>query len=121
MAVGQPLVAQTPPLERAGTEVLDDDVRPRGEVAEDALAVGAREVERGRPLVAPDHLPPQTDAVLARAVMPGGIGLPRMLDLGHVRAEVAEERPGERAGEQRRDLDDAEALESAAVGAHVSS
>src|SRR5206468_3436189 len=51
---------------------------------------------------------PQTDAVLARSVMPRGIRLSRMFDLEHVRAEIAEERRGERTREQRRDLDDLE-------------
>ena len=42
---------------------------------------------------------------------PRGGSAARVLDLDHVGAEVAEQRGGERPGEQRRDVEDPEAFE----------
>ena len=70
---------------------------PLGQAQEEVGAVGLREVERDRPLVAPERLPPQRDAVLARAVPARRVAARRVLDLDHVGAVVAEERRGERA------------------------
>src|SRR5438034_11153353 len=102
------VVPEVPALERPGPEVLDDDVRAARDASEQSLAVGGREIERRESLVPADDLPPQTDAILARSVMPRRIPLHGMFDLEYVRAEVAEERRGQRSGEQRRDLDDLE-------------
>ena len=73
--------------------------------------VGLREVERDEPLVARERLEPEPVAVLARPVPARGIGPARVLELDHVRAEVAEQHPGERRREQRRRLDDPDPVE----------
>ena len=103
---------EAPALERAGPEVLDQHVGfvdetaagPRRRAASDRSSVD-------RALVAAERLPPQVDAVLRGSVAAGGVGPRRVLDLDDVGAEVAEERRGQRPGEQRRRVDDAEAGE----------
>ncbi|ABA53072.1 hypothetical protein BURPS1710b_A1263 [Burkholderia pseudomallei 1710b] len=106
----QHVVAEPPALQRAGTEVLDDDVRRRRELAKQPLTVRVPEVERHRALVARDHLPPERHVVAPRAVLAGGVAR-RMLDLDHVGAVIGEHRRRERAGEQRRRVDHANAVE----------
>ena len=103
----QPLGRQAPALEGAGPEVLDEHVgarRPGGSSSSAPASVSRARVIG--PLVAAEARPPQGDAVLRRAVGARGIGLAGVLDLDDVGAEVAEDRGGERAGEQGGDVDD---------------
>ena len=76
--------------------------RRRRRADEQVRAPGGGQVERDRALVAAERLPPEVEAVLGRPVPARGVGLARVLDLDDVGAEVAEERRGQRAGEQRR-------------------
>src|SRR5262249_3699647 len=82
------------------------------ELQEELLSTRGRQVERRGQLVAREHLPPQAVAVLLVAVRPKRIAA-RMLDLQHLGAEVAEQRRGERAGDDGREIDDPDALERA--------
>ena len=62
-------------------------------------------------LLRPSVLNQSPTPSLRRAVAARRVGTARVLDLDHVRAVVAEQHPGERRGEERRRLDDADALE----------
>ena len=61
---GERVVAHAPVLDRAGTEVLDDDVGAQRQPPRDRLALGLAQVERDRPLAARLHVPPHRRAVL---------------------------------------------------------
>jgi hypothetical protein len=96
---------QAPLLHDARPEVLHDDVRLRSQLAQQLLPLGLTEVQRDRPLVAGDHLPPQTVPLTVPAVRAGRIPV-RVLDLDHVRAHVPEQHRGDRRGVDRTDIKD---------------
>ena len=100
-------VAQAPALERAGAEVLDDDVGVGDETAEHVLALGRAEVERDPALVSVDDLGPEADAVLTRPMGAHRVA-PGVFDLDDVGAEVAQHGGRQGTGEQRRDVEDLE-------------
>ncbi len=94
-------------LERAGAEVLDEHVG-LGDQAQEHLAVGVGlQIERDRPLVAVDELPPQAAAVAW--VAPGHVAqrvtAVGSFDLDDVGAEVGEVAGAVRAGEHRREVE----------------
>src|SRR5690606_9597931 len=60
-----------------------------------------------------ERLPPQVLAVLAGAVPTRRVGAAGVLDLDHLRAEVAEMHRGQRTGEQRGQVDHAQIVEGA--------
>src|SRR6185437_3086505 len=93
-----------------GAEVLDHDVRLGGEAQEDRRTLRVREVEGHEPLVPAERLEPQTDAVLVRPVPARRVGPGRMLDLGHLGAEVPEVHGREGRCEERRRLEHANAF-----------
>ncbi len=74
-------------------------------------AVRLAEIDGDGALVAPQRLPPEVDAVFCGTVPARGVRFPRMLDLDHVGAEVAEEGGGEWPGEQGRDVEHAHAVQ----------
>jgi hypothetical protein len=90
VTVRQTVVAKLPALERPRPEALDHDIGGGSKPAEGGLSVGCAEIECGGALVPPDDLPPHGLAVLLPAEMAEGIAA-GMLDLDHVRAEVAEQ------------------------------
>jgi hypothetical protein len=108
--LAEPLVAEVPALEGAGSEALDHDVGIAGEALEDLLPIWLAQVQGDGPLVAAEHLPPQADPILAVAVRPRGVA-PRVLDLQDLGPEVPEHRRGERPGEERRRVYDLYAFE----------
>src|SRR3546814_4554695 len=61
----QRVPAQAPAFERAGPEVLDDDVGLSDQFTQQRLTFGDTQIERHRFLVARDHRPPQRFAVFA--------------------------------------------------------
>src|SRR5206468_607103 len=93
----QRLVIEAELLEAADLEVLDQDVRLRGELAHDALAVLALEVEFDGALAAIGSVEiggAEVAAVLGRnegrPPAAGIVARALALDLGHDRAEVGE-------------------------------
>ena len=62
---GELLVAEVPLLERAGPEILDQDVGLRDELEQESLPLGLAQVERDGLLVARDHRPPERRVALA--------------------------------------------------------
>lgn len=96
-------VVQAEPAHHAGPEVLDDDVRPRDEIARDGAPVGAGEVQREGPLVAVGHRGRVALAVDEGRDAPGFVAGAGPLDLDDVGAVVGEDhravRPGQEAGE----------------------
>jgi hypothetical protein len=101
--------AKVPALERAGTKALDEHVGLGGEPLHERLPLGRAEVESDGPLVAADHLPPERRPALLIAVVADRIVGLRMLDLDDVGPEVGQHRGGQRAGEERRGLEDPQA------------
>ena len=110
------LVADAEPLQGAGAEVRDDDVRALAQARRHRCVRRLLEVERDRALVAVRRV------VVGRPA--GGVGgrLPaarvvaaRRLDLDHVRAEVAERHRDERPGEDARQVDDDDVVERRGV------
>ena len=114
IAFAQNVVTKAPLLQRAGPEVLDDDVGALDEVEEQFAAAGDAQVQRHRLLVAGMHRPEDVVSVQL-GLAPGAqrVGLPGRLDLDHLGAHVAEQPAGERPGDQRADLDHADAVERA--------
>ena len=90
----------TPALHHPWPEVLDDHIRGLGQAPQDLLSAGLAEVQRHRPLVAGDDLPPQAVPVLVVAVGAGGVAA-GVLDLDHVGAVVAQQHGGDRGGVHR--------------------
>ena len=100
--LAQPVVAEAPPLQRAGAEVLHDDVGLGDQPAEDLLALLAPQVQGDRPLVAAHDRPPQRVAVrLLPAPLAHRVAAAGRLHLDHVGAQVAEQLADERPGQQR--------------------
>ena len=108
------VVTQAPLLQRAGPEVLDDDVGALDEIEEEVAARGLAQIERDGFLVAGVHRPEEVMAV-EFGLSPGAqrVGRSRRLDLDDLGAHVAEQPARERPGDQRADLDDADAVQRA--------
>ena len=102
--------ADAPVLERARPEVLDEDVGLGHEVQQDRLGLRLREIQRDRPLVTADHLPPQVDPVLQVTMRPNRIA-PGVLDLHDIGAEISQQRRRERASEECGQIQHLDALE----------
>ena len=101
--------AEPPALQGAGAEVLDQHVgvgdaagaaRPRRPACDRSRVMAA--------LVAAEHLPPQPDAVLAGPCPRAGSGRRGCSTLTTSAPKSPRIRRGERAGEQRRDVEDPE-------------
>ena len=93
---GQALVTQAPFFQRAGTEILDHDVRIPCHARHDLLAFGSAQIDGHRFLVAVLHIPPQRRALVELAPFAQGIAI-RRLDLDHLGAELGEELSGKGA------------------------
>ncbi len=113
---GQRLVPEAPALERAGPEVLEDDVAVLREPGRHVAALRLAEVEDDRALVAADRGPPEAVAVAGDAPAAHRVALAGRLDLDDVGSVVAEELPGERAGDEAAQLEDADARQGAGTG-----
>ena len=99
--------SEAPPLERPGSEVLDEDVGIGDEPANDLLTLGLTKVERDRALASGHDRPPQRGAAgLLAAPLPHRVALTRRFDLDHVGTEVREELAAEWPREQLTHLDD---------------
>ncbi len=103
----EPVDSQLPALERAGPEVLDQDVGKRDEPEQDLPATSLTEIEREGALVAAGDLPPERDALVPGAQRANGVAASRVLDLDHVGSEVAQQRAGERPGHHVAEVEDA--------------
>jgi hypothetical protein len=119
VGLGEHVVAEVPPLERARAQVLDHHVRLADEVEHQLLAARLAQVERDAPLAARLHRPEQlASAVLTVPPAAQLVGLVGRLDLDHVGAEVGHQPPCERTGDQRADLEHAHPVERG--GGHLS-
>ena len=116
IALAQHVVTQAPLLQRARPEVLDDDVGALDEVQEQVAARGLAQVQGDGFLVAGVHRPEEVVAV-EFGLPPGAqrVRRARRLDLDDLGAHVAEQPARERPGDQRADLDDADAVQRAGV------
>ena len=102
----QLLGAEVPALERAGPEVLGEDVGVLDEREQQRLPLLGAQVERAAALVPRLDGPPERPALVAGlAPVAERVRLARRLDLDDLGAHVAEQPPGERAGEQHPELD----------------
>jgi len=102
----QPLPAEVPFLERAGPEVLEQEVGLCGELEQEGLAFRLAQVERDRLLVARDHRPPERRvARLLPAPDSHRVALARRLDLDDLGPKVAEQLTAERASQQGAQLE----------------
>jgi len=108
----EPFRTQTPFLEHAGAEILDQHVRRAREGPQHLLALRPTKIEGDASLVAGDHLPPQSVSVLVRAVRSRRVAA-RVLDLDDVRPEVAEHHRGDGGGVDGADVQDTDALKRA--------
>jgi hypothetical protein len=111
---GERVIRQTPPVDGAGLEVLEHDVAvPRDPPHQDPAAF-VTQIDRHRALVARDRGPPEAlDATIvlghAYAVAPHDVAGRRRLDFHDVGAEIAEQLARERAGDERPELEHAQA------------
>src|SRR5206468_11987140 len=100
--------------ERAGTEVLDDDVAFLDEPLEHALAVRILEVDGHAALVAIDREVVRGDPLDAgRRPLTCLVTRPGHLDLDHVRAVIPEHERAVRPRQRAREIEDAYAVERA--------
>ena len=108
--------ADVPLLERAGPEVLDDDVRSRGQPSEEVLPFVAPEVEGDALAPASLYCPEERVALASvglheRADLAHEVAAPRLLDLDDLCAHLAEQSGAERRRDARAQVEDAQALE----------
>ncbi len=105
-------VAREPDLlHDAGPEVVEHDVGGRDQLAQHLLAFGAAQVERQRALVAVERREVEAEAVAHDALLAHRVAVVDVLDLDHLGAHVREEHRAERAGQDARQVDDADALQ----------
>ena len=117
VAGSQGVIAHAPLFQGTGAEVLDEDVRLVDEGQGQLPAFRLAQVEGHRALVAPDHGPPGRQALgQGPAPLAHGIALARVLDLDHVRAEVAKDLPAEGPGDEGSHFDDPEVGQGAFHG-----
>ena len=109
----QPGSRDAPAVERARAEVLDQHVGVGHQPGKEIAAFGHAKIERDALLVAVGDLPPQRHAVLVRRQRAQRVADARHLDLDDLGAIVAQQTRRERAGHDRRDVDDAQTLERA--------
>src|SRR5699024_1766958 len=83
------------------------------------LAIGGAQVESHRLLIACKHRPPERGSLdPGLPPLAHGVAVFRILDLDDLGAQIAEDLPAERAGDELPHLDDSDASErSVAVGA----
>ena len=108
-AFAQRFVAEAEAVHHAGTEVLDDDVGPTGQLPGDLAPAFGVEADRDRALATVAGLVQRGDAVdrdpdPARDVADTGT-----FDLDHGCALIGEQRGGVGSGERSREVDDAHA------------
>ena len=112
------LPAETPALEHAGAEVLEDDVAVGDEPAHDVLSLRGVEIERHELLVAVVHGEPVRAVALRRAEAPQVVAAARHLGLDHLGAELGHERAAERAGHHLSQFEHPDAIERTARVGH---
>ena len=104
-------VADPEPVDDAGTEALDHDVRRPREFEEQLDAIGLLEVQRHAALVAIDREEHRRDRAFGRAERAGVVARAGVLDLDDVGAEIGEVQRAHRTGQQAREVQDAHAGE----------
>src|ERR1700687_1566438 len=106
------LVGEAKARERAGAEVLDDDIGPLDEPFEHAFAIGVLEIDRHAALVAIDREVVGRDAPDAgRQPFARLVTGPGHLHLDHIRAVVAEHQRAVRTRERAREVEHAHAVQ----------
>ena len=123
--LAQLLVAEAEPGQRPGPPVLDQDVGVRDDAAQHLAALVRLEVEREAALVARGVV---EERVLVRVVLrpddrpppPRDVEVRARLDLDHVRAEVGQHLPADRAGPDHAEVEHADALEDVERGRALS-
>lgn len=102
------------PAQRRRAEVGHHDIGRRDQPAHQARRLGVVQIDRDAALGATEHRPAGRDAVVAqRRVGPCRITLAGTLDLDHVGPELAEQRGRQRAGQDRRQVQDAHTAQRA--------
>ncbi|MNL05973.1 hypothetical protein D3C87_1265920 [compost metagenome] len=102
---------QAPLLQRAGTEVLDQDVGLGDQVTRRLLALGRAQIDGDGILVAGDHPPPGRG--LALAPVAHWIADAGRFQLDHLGAHVAQQLTAEGTGDQLAHLDDLQPVQGA--------
>ena len=108
------LVAEAEPVHHAGPELLQHDVGALGEQRQHAIARG-RVLEVGGDALLAAVEQREVDALLppARLVAAHLLALARPLDLEHLGAGLGQQQRGQRPRQQRREIEDADAVERA--------
>src|SRR6185312_10717821 len=113
----QLVIAEAPFFQRTWTEILDDDVAFRGELAQQIAPAFAGQIERDAFLVACFRQPHQRVAAFGVGPEPAqrvaGAG---RLDLDHLGAELAQNGGAMRAGDESAEIEDADSLERSHAG-----
>ena len=104
---GESVGPDVPLLERAGPEVLDDDVGGRREPAEHVLAFGRAQVEGDALAAAAFDRPEQRVTVDERADLAHEVAAARLFDLDDLGALLAEQPGAERRRDARAQIEDA--------------
>ena len=96
----QRLVAQSPFLQRAGLEVLDQHIGLGGQTARVGAAFVGAQVQHHALLVAALHLPPHAGALVQHPPLAQRVAVAGRLDLDDLGAEVGQGLAGKRPGDQ---------------------
>ena len=96
-------------FQRAGTEVLDEDIGRRGKAFDDLEALRRLHIDGDGLLVARLEIPPDRGAFVDMAPGAQGIALPGRFDLNDLSAEFAEEARGEGGSDERAHFKDTNA------------
>ena len=114
----QPVGPDVPALERAGAEVLDEDVRAASASSSRSSCPFSVRRSSVQHFLFLDWTGHQSERSLVARLAPVAqlVGLARRLDLDDLGAHVAEEAAGERSREQAPELDDADAGERPRAG-----
>ena len=108
----QDVPAQPPFLQRARLKILDQHIGFPHQTLDQRSAVGLTQIQRDALLVPRFRQPWQgIPTIRHRAKPPRGVADTGEFDLDHLGAELAQLRRRERAGEERRDIEDATALQ----------
>src|SRR3989442_14830058 len=110
----QRLPPEAPALEDAGPKVLENDVAPGHQPANDVLSLWRVQVEGHELLVPVVDGEPVRAAILRRAEAPEVVAPAGHLGLDHLGPELGHERAAERAGDHLRELEHPDSVQGSA-------
>src|SRR5439155_66332 len=107
--------AEPPPLEGAGSEILDEHVGGFEQLLQKLLTRGLAKIQRDRLFLSRQNGPVQPDAFVYATPRPHGVTFARRFNLDHFRSMIGEQVTAKRPGNQLPCLDQANTLQRSAT------